>query len=175
MTTPIQYRSEEVISAILEGNHFAVQRLCRELDEGQKRGGEAHQIILFAILQRDWDSLIFALDCGLDPNAADDDGLSALVTAVSMKEADAVRQLLKFGANPNLADSEGDTPLHYAVLLASQDGGHEKNDKLSYILGLLLAAGGEVGICNRLGQTPIDLAIDGAWVDGIRLLLESNC
>jgi ankyrin repeat protein len=57
------------------------------------------------------------LDRGVDPNAADSGGWTALHLAAGHGHLDVVRALLDRGADPARPNKMGDTPLHVAVVL----------------------------------------------------------
>jgi uncharacterized protein len=55
------------------------------------------------------------VEAGADVNAVDQDGISALLSAIINGHYDAAVLLVEKGANPNLADRTGRTPLYSAV------------------------------------------------------------
>lgn len=54
------------------------------------------------------------LNAGMDPNATDSEGVTALMKASYKGHADVVQLLLESGADANLEDREGRTALDYA-------------------------------------------------------------
>ncbi len=90
------------------------------------------------------------LEAGADPNAADEDGATALMYAVWQQDPEVVRLLISVGADVNAADKDGNT----ALMAAVQDGN---------CLGIvkdLLAAGADAGAKNADGDTALDLCAD---------------
>ena len=65
------------------------------------------------------------------------------------KELDELR---KRASDPNMADANGNTPLHMAVLR------HDGSETSSMLLQALIAGGANMGISNRAGVSPEDLA-----------------
>lgn len=87
------------------------------------------------------------LDAGADPNAADEDGATALMHAVWQQDPEVVRLLISAGVNVNAADKDGST----ALMAAVEDGGSIE------IVRDLLAAGANVHAKNAEGETALDL------------------
>jgi len=97
----------------------------------------------------DDDVLACLVEHGVDPNASDDSGVSALGWAAIYNRVAAVDVLIRAGANVNFVDGFGMTPAMYA---ASVDFGD------SAVLKRLIAAGADLGVKNREGRRASDLA-----------------
>lgn len=84
---------------------------------------------------------------GVNPNAHDEHGRTALHIAAAKGYADVVSTLLRHGAEPNQKDSLGNTPLHLAACT-----NHIQ------VVTLLLRAGTDVETLDNNGRTPMQLA-----------------
>lgn len=86
---------------------------------------------------------------GVNINATDDDGETALMDAADERRADTVRVLIANGANVNQADEDGET----ALMIAADEGRLET-------VRLLLEAGANVNARDDDGETALDKALD---------------
>lgn len=86
---------------------------------------------------------------GMNINAADDDGETALVKAVKNARTEAVSILLKLGAKPDAQDKNVDSALIIAV----------KNENAE-IVDMLLTAGANVNARDKNGKTALTLALE---------------
>jgi ankyrin repeat protein len=84
---------------------------------------------------------------GIDVDARDHMGCTAVHTACAMRDVDALARLVAAGANLELADNNGDTPLHFG-----------RFDSTGQITMLLLAAGANVHSKNNRGRTPCHMS-----------------
>jgi ankyrin repeat protein len=135
------------------------------------------------------------LKSGANPNAADPDGVPALMAAALFANADMMELLLARGADPNRTGPGGATALmwaapdiekmrrlidHGAVVNARSE--TERTALLvaaSYpgtvnVLGLLLDHGADLRAEDRGGSTALTLAIRSASVDVVRFLVEKG-
>lgn len=85
---------------------------------------------------------------GANPNEADVNGRTALITASYVGDATTVAKLLAASANPNAADS----PYGFTPLLNATFKGHVE------VVKLLLAAGADANIRAKDGRSPLDIA-----------------
>ena len=97
-----------------------------------------HKIIL-GLISRDLEQEL--LEPGIDVDSTDSEGLTALSWASRRGDAKAVALLIKANASINKADYQGDTPLKLVQDLPC--------------LKLLLEAGADARVRNRLGATPL--------------------
>lgn len=87
---------------------------------------------------------------GVDANAADDDGETALQWACRNGEAIVARELLKLGVNPEKSNNEGVTPLHAAASMGRGE-----------LVFQILARNASPMPRDRHGHTPLDWAVRG--------------
>jgi uncharacterized protein len=107
--------------------------------------------------------LLAALKQGADLHATDKNGVTALHHAVRFRSVAAVATLIEQGANVNQAcRRSGSTPLHRAVTQTGAPNTAGKVDAAREIIALLLAAGANPAIANKLGMKPIDYVTDEA-------------
>ena len=134
------------------------------LGEGSKNGdtnapespAAANEMMFKAILEDDVERLKLALAGGADPNAFNDEGISALQWAIlgsgtAKTVYGQVKALLTAGANPNLVDSHGMTPVHAAAMHGASES----------VMDALLGAGGDPKITTTLAGTPYEMAVMG--------------
>jgi tankyrase len=115
--------------------------------------------------------LITLLKAGADIHATDKNGVTALHHAVSFRSPAAVKTLIEFGANVNQAcRRNGSTPLHRATTQTGAPGTAGRGPAAREIIELLLAAGADPSLKNKLGKRPTDYVTD----DAMRSLFD-NC
>ena len=94
-------------------------------------------------------------DAGADPNAADKNGKTALMSLRANRHSDLLPKLVSLGADLNRQDVAGNTALHYlAIQMAdcvSEDGVRMAKEMIRY--------GANPHIKNKRGETPRDTAI----------------
>lgn len=94
-------------------------------------------------------------DAGADPNAADKNGKTALMSLHENRHSDLLPKLVSLGADLNQQDVAGNTALHYlAIQMAdcvSEDGVRMAKEMIRY--------GANPHIKNKRGETPRDTAI----------------
>lgn len=116
-----------------------------------------------AAFARKTDEVRKLLQAGTPVDETDQDGRSALHYAVMTNELPLVELLLAAGARPDLADSVGDVPLHFAA---------QHPVRLPVLKLLLDRAPNVVNKAGGAGRTPLAVAVDAKFVDGIELLLQ---
>src|SRR6185503_8920456 len=105
--------------------------------------------------------IVMALKRGADIHATDKNGVTALHHAVRFRSPAAVKTLIEHGANVNQAcRRNGSTPLHRAVTQTGAPGTAGRSAEAREIIRLLLDAGADPAIANKLGKTPADYATD---------------
>ena len=131
-----------LIGAVLAGAAVTPQASADEPYNHPK-----HQVLRAA---RSGDAALKALlNQGVDINATDNDGETALMEAADGRNAEVVRVLIANGANVNAADEDGET----ALMIAADEGRAET-------VRLLLEAGANVNARDEDGETALDKAID---------------
>ena len=115
--------------------------------------------------------LIARLKGGVDIHAADKNGVTALHHAVRFRCPIAVRTLIEHGANVNqICRKSGSMPLHRAVTQTGAPGTAGRGQEAIEIIRLLIAAGADPSIINKLGRKPADYVKD----DATRALLNAR-
>jgi ankyrin repeat protein len=105
--------------------------------------------------------LVALLKSGADIHATDKNGVTALHHAVRFRSPTAVKTLIEHGANVNQAcRRSGSTPLHRAVVGAGAPSTAGKQAEAREIVRLLIAAGADPSIRNKLGKKPVDYTKD---------------
>ncbi len=113
--------------------------------------------------------LLKLLTAGAEINAADRNGVTALHHAVRFRSPTAVQTLIERGANVNQqCKRSGSTPLHRAVTTTGAPGTAGKQAEAMAIIRLLLAAGADPTLTNKVGRKPLDYTKD----ETIKALLE---
>ncbi|KAL2921246.1 Ankyrin repeat domain-containing protein chloroplastic [Bienertia sinuspersici] len=100
------------------------------------------------------------INYGIDVNAFDEDGLTALHKAIISKRQAVINHLLRESADPFVRDKDGATLMHYAVQTAS-----------SQSIKTLLLHDVDINLQDNDGWTPLHLAIQARRTDVVRLLL----
>jgi ankyrin repeat protein len=103
----------------------------------------------FSVFGGDSNVVKYLVSRGADPNEVDDDRISVLQWATLTNQVEVLDSLLARGAKVNHVDSYGMTPLLYA---ASIDFGDTE------IMRMLIAAGADLNVKNKQGQTAVELA-----------------
>ncbi len=101
------------------------------------------------------------LAAGMNPNAADDHGVTAIATAAEGGHGHVVALLLAKGAKPNASAAGGQT----ALMSAAQSGDAQA-------LRALLAAGADPQARDSTGISPLLAAVLAGQADAVRLLTE---
>ena len=96
---------------------------------------------------------------GVNVDARDHRGMTALNHAICRGHEELVRLLIEKGADVTSASKSGATPLHKAVDHGSED-----------MVRLLLSHGADAAATDKHGQTPLDLALRGKRDEIARLL-----
>jgi len=121
--------------------------------------------LIDAIQANDIDLVADLLDSRADPNAADQDGYTALVHAVTQRNVDMVIDLLDAGADPNAADYiDGGTALHVAA----------NEGEVRCLRELLQTPDTNLDVQMKDGSTPLYMAISEANVNVINQLLAAK-
>ena len=97
-----------------------------------------------------WDVAVYLIDHGVDTNAKDKAGATALFIATLLHKTFLAETLLGAGASPNTANDLGQTPLMVAASRGS-----------SFFVRLLLSRGADVNAKDAAGRTALDVTRDG--------------
>ncbi len=115
--------------------------VCATWFAGQAAGNSDRQLA-DAAKGRDWATVGILLDRGVDVNAPQGDGATALHWAAHWNDLDAVDRLIDAGANVDAANELGATPLWVACASRNTE-----------VVGRLLAAGADADIGLLVGET----------------------
>lgn len=99
------------------------------------------------------DGCTYLLDRGAKVDPVDDNGFTPLFYSIMKGSTEIASFLLERGAGINKRDLRGNTVLHASVL---QDIGREKGD----MINLLLDKSADIFASNKVGDTPLSLAIE---------------
>ncbi|MCB9844774.1 MAG: ankyrin repeat domain-containing protein [Phycisphaeraceae bacterium] len=137
-------QGHDLFIAVREGDASAAARLAGpDVPAWRGRNGET---LLHAAVGRA-DSLRWALGTGIEVDAPDASGRTALHYAARLGDLSSVTMLLEAGAGVDVRDAQGRTPLHDASEFDRADVASE-----------LIARGATADAVDRLGQTPTHLA-----------------
>ncbi|KLU90412.1 hypothetical protein MAPG_10266 [Magnaporthiopsis poae ATCC 64411] len=190
-------------SAICSGNSVLLDLFLRHgknfLDKCPIKGGTTLHVAVQIVTARDMAlaPIRLLLEAGVDVNAVDNDGATALHIAAQKSNTNVVRYLVRHGAKVDAVDAElGGTPLADSVFganvenardlieaganafhklnkgrpllhLAAQEGQRE-------ILGLLLSAGVQVNTLDELGETAAYWACRNGHLDCLKFMISQG-
>jgi ankyrin repeat protein len=132
---------------------FAVSTYCQDLNTK----------LFDAVKARNPAEVRKILGQGVDVNAKDKDGKTALMIAADLGPIDTVRALLEKGADANASDNEGWTPLFWAAFSGHSDAALT-----------LLEKGADVNAKGKGGWTALMSAADLGHINIVRALLEKG-
>lgn len=158
-----------------------------------------HQLVSLHALY-DYTNIIELLDWllvhGLDLNAVDSDGETALMIALNVQQTEPMEWLISKGANLNIQDNEGQTALHLAIeseyfdraiklieagadVNAADEQGNTPlhsaiNEKANQVIEILLAKGADLTAVNHEHKNAYQVALDNQTSDAVLLLLKPD-
>ena len=130
--------------------------------------------LCYAVFFQPTESIYALVQNGADPNFSVASRRGPLALACSAGKQGIVEALLKLRADPNQTDQDGNTPLHILAQLGAEFSGRNRKGK-SKVIGAtraLLASGANVNARNKLGQTPIEIAVAHEFFDQVDLLVK---
>lgn len=153
--------SSELFEAVRDGCVDRVAHLL-EADPSQinARDDQGFTPLIHAAMYADEPLVRLLLEKGADPNAKNDDGVTALMQVTNSVPKS--RALLEAGAEVNAQSDIGNTPLIRAAVYA--DG--------TPLVQLLLEHHADVNLCNSFGDSPLIAAAISGNLDTLRLLLD---
>ena len=133
-------------------------------------GKKLSQARIDAVLLDDIAQVQELLASGANPNATDENGVPALIIAVSRRQKHIVSALLAKGAAPDVTytDAEGQYNAAPVVVFCAANGDAE-------ILTLLLKYGVDVNSTDATGMTPLMCAAFMGHVNATRAILNAKC
>ena len=108
----------------------------------------------------------FLLDNKADPNACDEDGKTALFSAVKALKPDRISRLIEAGAKINHQDNRGNTALFDAV----NEGMSDDNGYLDPLRILVACQGVDLSIKNKEGKSALTYANDMGRKDAAEII-----
>jgi ankyrin repeat protein len=144
-----QLRHEKLIAAIDRMQPDSLPEIKQMVADGSEITTRGHHntVAMVAAFWNDAELLKQALEAGVDPNAADPFGNTALHFATFAPSLEPTKLLLAARANVNVQNNRGETPLMGAVRNAQFD-----------LIKLLLGAGAKRDVVNKSGETALSLA-----------------
>lgn len=116
-----------------------------------------------AVEEGDTNAVELFLAAGMNPNAKDSAGATALINAAAKGSNNISEKLLNKGADVNGRDAQGTT-----ALMRAADGGHEDTAKV------LLERGADVNLADNKGTTALILAAARGRTEIVRMLLKKG-
>ena len=147
-----QRRSARIASAALMAGAIALCSRAAAADPLVDAASDADRATALALI-----------DEGADPNAASEDGTTALHWAAYHDDVALARRLVGAGANVNAVNEYGSFPLAEAAEIGNAE-----------MIALLLEAGAEVEAANADGQTALMIVARTSKVEAARLLIEAG-
>jgi hypothetical protein len=132
---PVQRSGKDVWGEVSEKKRYDIEQLgFKHTSQGFMQASESGSIQAIKLF----------LSSGIDLEARDERGWTALMSAAFNGKAEAVGLLLKSGAKINVQDTNGYSPLHWAAF-----NGHDN------VVRLLLQNGAEPNALSNFGWTPL--------------------
>ena len=104
-------------------------------------------------------------------NACDEDGMTALHFAVRQSHADVIKTLLDSHADPHRAHCGGQTPFHFACAEVRDQ---EQGERIKTVRLLVAAAGQDLDIPDRDGNTPMHIACMDNALECVAILTDAG-
>ena len=119
------------------------------------------------------------IECGVDVNAQDDEGKTALTTALREPDSEVIELLLKAGANINAVAFNGCPALKFIldVLYYREDTNQihdEERTKALAVMNMLIEYGVDVNAQDNKGKTALTTALQESDYEVIELLLKAG-
>ena len=136
---------------------------CNDTSESMTREKETENLtnnLFKAVEQKESDQIKKLIQKGINLNAQDSQGRTALMIATYNKDYDAAKILIDAGANVNIQDNMKNNPYLYASAEGYSD-----------ILLLTIQAGADTKVTNRYGGTGLIPASEHGYVDVVKMLL----
>jgi uncharacterized protein len=153
----------------------AFEQLNLEMIKQKRRQNKPVEDFVSTASNGDTETLITLIEGGVDINAFNSEGATALCSAILAKQIEAMKLLLDFGANIDLANENGITPLACAtspLFYSRWKGCHIKNleNILMYIIDFLIKSGADP---NRSGRVIVDVVNSGS-LEALQLLINAG-
>lgn len=120
---------------------------------------ELVEVLVDSARYGDLEDVHAAIEHGVDVNAQDEQGRTALHMAAANGHCDVMKALLEHGANVELANCEGNTALHWACLNGQEQA-----------VQLLMQNGASPSYLNGQDRTPVDEALTRSFQKVVDLI-----
>lgn len=140
----------------------SVLKELKHLDGARSDGKTPLMLLQYLDLNTTRELLPVFLEKGVDVNAADNDGNTALI--LNTKEQcykEVIKELVRAGADVNLADNAGNTALYYALKYGSQEAAR-----------FLIKKGADYNHANNKGESPVQLAVEKGYDTVLELMTD---
>lgn len=129
----------------------------------KKEGINLEQQLISAAAEGDTETVLGLLESGVDIDATNNQGVTAIMAATQKNNVDTVKALIEKGADINIRNNNKDNVLLYAGA-----------EGLLEIVKLAVQAGADTTITNRYGGTALIPASDRGHVDIVEELLTNS-
>lgn len=167
---------KRLFKAAKSGNKKTVQSVLKLLEDVKFQDSEGrtplHSIVESTTTTADVKNEIVRIlvKGGVEINAIDLNGWTALLSASSAGALSVCDTLLKLGANPRLANEDLSTPLHYIVRHTYE----EEEKYLRDVIELFKKKGANINERNKFEETPLHLACLQGDERLVRILVQSG-
>lgn len=117
------------------------------------------------------DNAKYLIDAGADLNAGDQFGKTPLMNAVFSQNFELIKILLQSGAKVDQVDREGSSAL---IAMINMGAGVDADKQKPKIMELLLAAGSDIDLRNKDGNTALHMAVVGGRQSILDYLIQKN-
>lgn len=144
------------------GERAGVLKALKTLDGARNDGKTPLMLLQYLNLNATRELLPIFLERGVNVNAADNDGNTALI--LNTKEQcykDVIKELIRAGADVNMADNAGNTALYYALKYGNQE-----------VARFLIKKGADYNRTNNKGESAVQVAAEKGYDTVLELMTD---